>query len=73
MDMRFEYVDLPYKVKALVTQSCESDGDYYTILVNSRCSAEQVREAVKHEISHIENDDFHSLLSVAELELLRHA
>ena len=71
-NLRLKYIDLPYKVRAFITQTTESDGDFYTIIVNSRCSAEQARIAVEHEMSHIEHDDFYSSLSVADIELLRH-
>lgn len=46
--------DLPPKVRGMVVK----EGDYYTILLNSRLSREQNMKTYLHEKRHIENDDF---------------
>lgn len=72
MDIKYEWADLPCSIPACVTEKVESDGDYYTILLNVNCSEERLEKAVRHELEHINNDDFHSCLSADNLELLRH-
>ena len=49
------YIDLPSRGREMVTRN--EDGSY-TILVNSRLSADAQREAVSHALRHIESGDF---------------
>ena len=72
MNVRFEWFDLPCSIPAWVAEKTESDGDYYTIMLNVNCSMERLEKAVKHELEHIENNDFNSELSADLIELLRH-
>lgn len=67
-----DYEALPYTVGGFVKETCEPDGDYYTIILNSRLSYERQCDTFAHEIEHIKNDDFHSERSVAEIENERH-
>ncbi len=67
-----DYEELPCRIGGLVRETCEPDGDYYTIIINSRLSYERQCDVYAHEMEHIENDDFHSERSVAEIENDRH-
>ena len=70
--MNCGYEELPCCIGGFVRETCEPDGDYYTIILNSRLSYEKQRATFAHEIEHIRNDDFHSERSVAEIENERH-
>lgn len=64
--------DMPTRVHGYIKGTCEPDGDYYTIVLNSRLSYEMQLQAYQHELGHIDHDDLHSERSVAEIELIRH-
>ena len=67
---RVVVADMPTTVPAY---SMHDDAeDYTTIVVNSRMNIERQRKSYKHEIEHIENDDFHSGKSADEIECERH-
>lgn len=70
--MKCDYEELPYKVGGFIKKTCEPDGDYYTIVLNSRLSYEKQCASYTHEMEHINNDDFYSERSVAEIESKRH-
>lgn len=40
----------------------------YTILLNSRLSHQQNIDSLRHELNHISHDDFHRIVSVAQME-----
>lgn len=64
------YADLPCTCKGMVVRMFD-DGEYYdTIVLNSRLNREQNVETCKHELWHIEHDDFDSDLPVSVLEKL---
>lgn len=70
---RIEYIDLPCKIHGLTAYYFDEDGQaFYTVFVNSRDSVERQNETVLHELRHIRNDDLCAMLSLQELELLRH-
>lgn len=72
-DIIYIMVDsLPERVAAFLVECAEADGDYYTMVVNRNCGNNKIAESVAHELEHFLNDDFHSSLSVAEIETLRH-
>lgn len=51
----------------------QSDGQiYYTILLNSKFSKEQLENTFKHEMDHILNGDFDSMVSADRIECVRH-
>lgn len=60
---------LPISVKGLSTMN---DDDGFTIILNGKHSVETLLNTYIHELSHICNDDFSSVISASELELLRH-
>lgn len=64
-------IDLPCTVRGYTLLN--SDGSY-TIIINARLNAETQLEVYKHEIAHIDNNDF-SLTNekVDTLEYTRHA
>ena len=64
--------ELPCRIGGFVRETCEPDGDYYTIILNSRLSYERQCDAYTHEMEHILNDDFYSERSVAAIEKERH-
>ena len=59
-------VTMPFEVKGVVTPNAEDDG--FNIYINSRLSDDQKRKALKHEIDHIENDDFYNDKPIEEIE-----
>ena len=59
-------VSLPFEVKGMVTPNAEDDG--FNIYINSRLSDDQKRKALKHEIDHIEDDDFYNDKPIEEIE-----
>lgn len=64
-------VDMPCSVRGCVTRHFDDD-EYYTIMLNSRMSAEMQEKAYLHEMEHINSDDFLSDLSADYIEALRH-
>ena len=72
MNIRFEVMNLPCSIPAYVAEKTDSDGDYYTIFINDNCSKERIEKAIKHELSHINNNDFNSELNANVIEILRH-
>ncbi len=63
--------DLPERVKGMVVRTFDGD-ECYTIVLNSKLNREQQLEAYRHELEHIECDDFASDWSVDEIEWVRH-
>ena len=66
-------IEMPPRVHAFTVYEVESDGEYYTILINSRLSDQMQCEAYDHEILHINNHDFDHMYHVDALEAFRHA
>ena len=62
---------LPYTVAEMVCY-CEDNGDCYTIFLNANLSHERLIKAYHHAMSHIDNNDFESMLPVQEIEAIRH-
>lgn len=60
---------LPISIKGLSTRNAD---DGFTIILNGKYSIESQWETYIHELSHICNDDFSSVITASELELLRH-
>ena len=72
---RLEYVgvhliDMPCSVTGITVKV---DADTYCILINARLSHEAQIRAYDHEIAHIDNGDFDHMVTVDQLECLRHA
>ncbi len=67
-DIKVIYADLPCQCKGMVVRMFD-DGEYYdTVVLNSRLNREQNEKTYKHELWHIDQDDFDSSLPVSVLE-----
>lgn len=69
-NIRVVYADLPCTCKGMVVRMFDDGEDYDTVVLNSRLNWEQNVETYKHELWHIEQDDFNSDLPVSVLEKL---
>lgn len=64
--------DLPESIKGMVVRSFDGE-ECYTIIINSKLSAEQQRAAYYHELTHVKAKDFDQLdKSVDHVEYVRH-
>lgn len=57
--------DLPHQIRGT---AIKKDGEYY-IIINTRYTLEQQEETLKHEMLHIEREDFEKL-TLAEAETI---
>lgn len=64
------YLNLPLKIKGFTLY--DSTDDFYTIVINCKYSFASMQKTLLHELKHIFNDDFHSLQTVAEIEINSH-
>lgn len=64
------YLNLPLKIKGFTLY--DSADDFYTIVINCKYSFASMQKTLLHELKHIFNDDFHSLQTVAEIEINSH-
>lgn len=64
---------LTSSVNEVVTCSCESDGDFFTIFLNRNLPDDKLIEAYNHALAHIESGDFYLRGNVNEIETERHA
>ena len=62
-------MDLPHTVKGFV--ALDEDG-FANIYINSRLSREEQRKAARHEINHLQNNDFYNDADIASVELAHH-
>ena len=58
-------VELPYEVKGMVTPNPDCT---YSIYINSKLSPDQKEKAIRHEVAHIENEDFYNNKLIDEIE-----
>lgn len=65
IDYYVYFAELPMKIHGMVSPN--ADGTY-TIILNSRLSDSKKREALKHELEHIEYDDFYNSLPIEVVE-----
>lgn len=64
--------DLPESIKGMVVRSFDGE-ECYTIIINSKLSAEQQRAAYYHELMHFQAKDFDEIgKSVDQVEYVRH-
>ena len=71
--IQVRFIDLPHRVHGVTTYCMDANGEiFYTILLNARDTAERHRSSYVHELEHISNCDFSSMMSIDELEGLRH-
>ena len=64
------FENLPYKVNGFTMYNASDD--YYTIVLNSRASADACRKTFEHEMAHIKNKDFSTYRNVEILESVLH-
>lgn len=67
-DIFIHYLNLPFTVEGF---SRKNQDDSYSIFLNARCSGEQQRIALEHEIEHIEHGDLDSEEDAVEIEKSR--
>lgn len=63
------YIDMPYSVRSNIVEN--NDGTY-TLYLNNRLSYEDNLEGYKHELDHINYDDFNCDDDIQTIELNRH-
>ena len=63
---------MPCTIRACVVRYFDTDDVFFTIMVNTRMSDRQQREAYQHEMNHIEHGDFSRCLSADCIESMRH-
>ena len=59
------YEKLPWSIHGMVSPN---DDGTFSIILNSRISEALQRAAYRHEVRHIENDDFYNGLSIQVIE-----
>lgn len=64
-DYRVRVIDLPHSVNGIV--ALDEDG-YANIYINAHLSLEGQRKALKHELAHLKNDDFHNNEDIHHVE-----
>lgn len=67
-NVRVRMVDLPLEIKAYTIFF----DDFYTIIINEKLSYEQRRRSYLHELEHITNCDFESMLPTGFIEVKTH-
>lgn len=67
-DYTVRLVDLPPSIGGMVTPN---DDVTFNIYINARLAIDQQQKAMKHELEHIERDDFYNDLPISEVELMR--
>ena len=71
-EVRVIYADLPPRIKGMLVKTFDEE-DYYTVVLNSRLSAEQNMKTYEHEMKHLKAKDFDQVeKSVDEIEYVRH-
>ncbi len=68
-DIFVRLIKLPHCMKGVSREN--SDGTY-TIVLNSGLTHEQQQETLRHELEHIENDDFRATETADDIERMRH-
>lgn len=69
MDYNTVIMDLPCHIKGFVIEDGEM---FHTIVLNAKLSRITQVNTMMHELEHISNEDFQSLLSADQIESLRH-
>lgn len=67
MEYYIRYIDMPSVTKGMTIE--DSDG-FFNIYINASLSAAEQEEAIKHEIRHLERNDFDTEKSLREAEAL---
>lgn len=67
MEYCIRYIDMPSVTKGMTIE--DADG-FFNIYINASLSAAEQKEAIKHEIRHLERKDFDTEKSLLEAETL---
>lgn len=67
MEYYIRYVDMPSVTKGMTIE--DADG-FFNIYINACLSAAEQKEAIKHEIRHLERKDFDTEKSLRDAEAL---
>lgn len=70
-NVKVAFVDMPCSVRGYVVRHFD-DEVFYTIMLNSRMSADMQRQTYHHELKHIAGDDFSCDLDLGYIESVRH-
>lgn len=71
--IRVILMNLPHSIYGLTTYVHEDGYYFYTIFINARMSSEKQFETYKHEVSHIDNQDFSKMYPSWMIEKFAHA
>lgn len=66
-----KFVDMPCSIRGCIVRHYDDD-EYFTIMINSRMSADAQASTYKHEIEHLNCNDFSCYLSAGQIESIRH-
>ena len=72
MEIQTMLIDIPSRIHGFTVDNSVDGEPNYVIFLNSRLNDEMQRMAYEHELEHIKNNDFDSMLSVSILEKMRH-
>lgn len=64
-EYRVRLVDLPSRVGGMVSMD---DEGFYNVYINSRLTWERQREALRHELDHIADDDLYNTRPIEAVE-----
>lgn len=64
-DYRVRLVDLPPRVGGMVSMD---DEGFYNVYINARLTRERQREALRHELDHIAEDDLYNSRPIEAVE-----
>lgn len=67
MEYYIRYIDMPSVTKGMTIE--DADG-FFNIYINASLSAAEQKEAIKHEIRHLERNDFDTEKSLRDAEAL---
>lgn len=65
MDYCIRYIDMPSTTKGMTVE--DADG-FYNIYINAALSIAEQKDAIKHEIRHLERKDFDTQKSLLDAE-----
>ena len=71
LDTKVLLVNMPTTIKGYTVPS--RDGQFYTIVINSKHSRRAQEETFQHECQHIMNGDFEKKMSADMIEFFAHA
>ena len=70
--VRILLMQLPATIRGFTVYSFDEGEMYYTIIINTALNTIMQTQTYIHEVDHIKNNDFDKVISVQELESIRH-